>query len=88
MDITTLITFLMPLVVFGATYIVKWASPKLSGITIVAVVVPVLSVAGAFLESLLGGTTGFWLQAVLNMLAVTINEIVKQLKQATTTPNP
>ena len=75
---TDLIVILAPLVVWGATELVKYILPKVSGWVIVTVIVPVLSLAAAYLAPLLGATD-FWVQFGVGLLAVFINELKKQL---------
>ena len=84
MDTTLLMTYLMPLIVYGVTWLVKIIKPTLSGVMIVAVIVPLLSVVGAVVGSFVGSTTNFWAQFALNFLAIAVNEIIKQFKQTAT----
>lgn len=84
MDTTILMTYLMPLVIFGVTWLVKTIKPTLSGVVIVAVIIPLLSVVGAVIGTFVGSTTAFWAQFALNFLAIAVNEIIKQLKQSAT----
>jgi len=78
---TSLLTLLTPVLVYLVTALVNWLKPNLSGWLIVGVIVPVLSLAGAWIAGLLGSTTGFGWQLLLNFLAISINEVLKQLKQ-------
>jgi len=78
---TELIALLAPVVVFGVTYLVKWAIPKLPGWTVVSIVVPLLSVIVAWVAQLLVPGLSFLLQVVLGLLAVFINELIRQLQQ-------
>jgi hypothetical protein len=86
MDVNTIVMMLMPLLIWVVTWIVKKIKPTLSGVTIVAVIIPLLSFAGALIPTLIGTTTPFWLQLVLNFLAIAFNEIKKQIGQAVSTP--
>ena len=75
---TDLIVILTPLVVWGATELLKYALPKISGWIIVTLVVPILSLIAAYIAPLLGATD-FWLQFGVGLLAVFVNELKKQL---------
>ena len=75
---TDLIVILTPLVVWGATELLKYALPKISGWIIVTLVVPALSLIAAYIAPLLGATD-FWLQFGVGLLAVFVNELKKQL---------
>lgn len=75
---TDLIVILTPLVIWGATELLKFALPKVSGWVIVTLVVPVLSLVGAYIAPLLGASD-FWVQFGVGLLAVFINELKKQL---------
>lgn len=75
---TDLIVILTPLVVWGATELIKYALPKVSGWVIVTLVVPLLSLGAAYIAPLLV-ETDFWLQFGVGLLAVFVNELKKQL---------
>ena len=78
MNASDIVLILAPLVVWGATELVKYILPKVSGWVIVTVIVPLLSLAAAYLAPLLGATD-FWLQFGVGLLAVFVNELKKQL---------
>lgn len=75
---TDLIVILTPLVVWGATELLKYALPKISGWIIVTLVVPILSLIAAYIAPLLGASD-FWVQFGVGLLAVFVNELKKQL---------
>ena len=76
-----IINIIAPLVVFGATAVVKWGMPKLPGWTIVSVVVPALSLIVAWVVTMINPELSFVLHVILGLLAVFINEIIRQLGQ-------
>ena len=76
-----IITLFAPLVIFAATELVKWLLPKLPGWTIVSLIVPLLSITAAWLAGLIVPGLAFWPQVIFGLLAVFINELIKQLKQ-------
>lgn len=78
MNASDIVLILAPLVVWGATELVKYILPKVSGWVIVTVIVPLLSLAAAYIAPLLGATD-FWLQFGVGLLAVFVNELKKQL---------
>lgn len=76
-----LVTIFSPLVVYGATYVVRQFFPNLAGWTIVMLVVPLLSLAVAWLTEIIGTPElAFWGQFAYGLLAVFVNELLKQLK--------
>jgi hypothetical protein len=79
--VVELVSLLSPLVVFAATELVKKVSPKISGWILVMLIVPLLSVAVAWVtEILLVPGLSFWAQFGYGLLAVFVNELFKQLK--------
>jgi hypothetical protein len=87
MDVHTIITLAMPIIVFLVTMAVTKIQGNVSGIVIVGIIVPLLSIGGAYLSGLLGGTLAFGWQVLVNFLAVFVNEFIKQIQQGTT-PKP
>lgn len=81
---TEVISLLAPLVVFGATQLVKWILPKLDGWIIVSIIVPLLSVIAAWVAQLINPALAFWSQVGLGLLAVFVAELIKQLGQLVT----
>jgi len=83
---TELIVVLTPVVVYLAVQLFKVITPVLPGWVLVSIVVPIASALIAWITQLLsaGGDVGFWAQVVLGLLAVFINEIIKQINQART----
>lgn len=75
-----------PFVVKYATDFVLKFLPNLQGWHIVAIVVPVIAGVATGLTQLITqvGPTWYW-QLALGLLAVFVNEVLKQLKQAPTT---
>jgi hypothetical protein len=80
MTVEMLLALLAPLVVFGVTELVKILLPKLPGWSIVGVVVPALSALAAIIANLTVGSA-FVTQLIIGLLAVFINELIRQLKQ-------
>ena len=78
MNASDIVLILAPLVVWGATELVKYILPKVSGWVIVTVIVPLLSLAAAYIAPLLGASD-FWVQFGVGLLAVFVNELKKQL---------
>lgn len=76
-----IINLIVPIIVFAATALVRWGLPQLPGWTIVSVVVPLLSVVAAWVATLVIPESSFFLQVVLGLLAVFVNEILKQFRQ-------
>ena len=76
-----IIMLIAPIIVFAATALVRWGLPQLPGWTIVSVVVPLLSVVAAWVATLVSPESSFFTQVVLGLLAVFVNEILKQFKQ-------
>jgi len=79
---TELIAVLTPVVVFGAVQLLKLVLPKIPGWALLAIVVPVLSAVVAWISQIIvGGVIGFWAQVGLGLLAVFVNELLKQIRQ-------
>jgi len=76
-----IITLFAPLVIFAATELVKWLLPKLPGWAVVSLIVPVLSLIAAWIAQSIVPGLAFWPQVIFGLLAVFINELIKQLKQ-------
>lgn len=89
-DPNSIITLVLPLVVWLATWFVNWAKAKLgqggfSGTVLVSMVVPLLSWAAAEIYSYLAGVEGnFWTLFGLGLLGTFVNEVIKQWKQSAT----
>ena len=78
-----LVTLFTPVIVYGVTYLVKKFLPNISGWIIVMLVVPLLSLAVAWLTTLLASSElTFWEQFGYGLLAVFINELFAQLKSS------
>jgi hypothetical protein len=76
------IGYITPLIIMGVTWLVRKVKPKLSGWTIVWLIVPALAALLSFITTQLDLTTfGFWMQSVWNLLAIVITELIKQLNQ-------
>lgn len=75
-----IVTILTPLVVLGATELVKKILPLVAGWVIVMIIVPALSLLITWLSSLAMDGLDFWAQAGIGLLAVFINQAYKQLK--------
>jgi hypothetical protein len=87
--ITAIIAILTPFVVFGVTKLVTIYLPKLQGWGIVAIVVPIVGFLVTLVSNLITNAAPLWyIQLALGLLAVFINELYKQLKQALTPPTP
>jgi len=79
---TELIAVLTPVVVYAAVQLFKLVLPKIPGWALLSIVVPALSALIAWITQLLtAGGLGFWLQLVLGLLAVFVNELIKQIQQ-------
>lgn len=55
--------------------------PKVQGAWIVAVLVPLLSLAAAYLATLIVPTAGFWTQLLLGLAATFVRELITQLQK-------
>jgi hypothetical protein len=78
-----LIVALSPVVVYIAVQVVKMVAGRLPGAVIVAIIVPLLSLLVAFVTDLIvSPDISFWAQAGYGLLAVFVNEIIRQLQQA------
>jgi hypothetical protein len=82
MEATEIILAFTPLVVFFATQAVKWALGKVSGWVVVTIIVPALSLIVAWVSGLVIGELNLFPQVGVGLLAVFINELYRQLKQA------
>jgi len=76
-----IILLLAPIVVYAVTFVVRWALPKIPGWAIVSVVVPVLSAIVAWVATMINPEASFLLQVILGLLAVFVNELIKQFQQ-------
>jgi hypothetical protein len=83
MSAEQIVLSLSPFLVFGATELVKLIFKSLPGWAVVSIIVPVLSLAVTFVAQYLAGLDSFLLQAIVGLLAVFLNELMRQLKQAT-----
>jgi hypothetical protein len=87
LDPNTIITLVLPLVVWIATWFVNWLKVKLgnqgfSGTVLVTLIVPLLSWVSAEIFTYLSGYEGnFWALFGLGLLGTFVNEVVKQWKQ-------
>lgn len=81
MDITQIITLLMPLIVFGATELVKVVNRNISGVLVVAVVVPGLSALIAFIGTLITPEATWLVNFVVGFISVFVNELIRQLRR-------
>ena len=81
MTVEQIVLILTPLVVFGVTEFLKFILPKLSGWIIVSILVPLVSLAAAWVTSLTGVGGDFWAQTGVGLLAVFVNELIRQLRQ-------
>lgn len=78
-----LVTIFSPLVVYGATYVVKKLLPNVAGWVVLMLIVPLLSLAVAWITELIANPDlTFWAQFAYGLLAVFVNELFKQLKPA------
>lgn len=83
--VTDLINILSPLVVFGVTWLVG-KLVTVPGWVVVMVIVPALSLLAAWLAEVMGATgLSFWAQFGINLVAVTVNEAIKQIGQGNKT---
>jgi hypothetical protein len=84
MDAVQLITTLTPLIVWLVTWIIRKYLSTMPGWVITTLVVPALSAIVAWVSSALGSTELTWLmQFGYGLLAVFVNEFIKQIKPAT-----
>lgn len=72
---------LTPLIVYLVTLLITKALPDLSGWVVTGVIVPVLSLLVTWLSQLVVADYGFWPQVALGLVAVFINEAIKQFQQ-------
>jgi hypothetical protein len=82
MEAVDIIAALTPIAVFGAVQLVKFVVGRVPGWIVVTFVVPVLSLAVAYVPGLIVEGIGFWQHFGLGLLAVFVNEFYRQLKQA------
>ncbi|MBK7380478.1 MAG: hypothetical protein IPJ03_22455 [Ignavibacteriales bacterium] len=83
--VTDLINILSPLVVFGVTWLVGRIA-TVQGWVVVMVIVPALSLLAAWLAEVMGATgLSFWAQFGINLVAVFVNEAIRQIGQANKT---
>ena len=81
MDITQIVFLLTPLLVWLATKLVRYVLSSLPGWVVVLIVVPILSIVITSLASIFSSFgDSFWVQVVYGLLAVFVNELVKQFK--------
>ena len=86
-SLSTIINILMPAIIFFASYLTNLIKAKITGTGIggtvlVAIIIPLLSLAIAYIGFLIVPGLNFWLSAGLGLLSVFINELLKQLKQS------
>lgn len=80
--LSQLILWLTPLIVFGATWVVKQLGPKLSGAAIVGLAVPILTAILAAISYFLNlNANNVVLQIALGLVSVFVNEFIRQIKQ-------
>lgn len=77
---------LTPLIVYLVTWLVRSVFTKLPGWVIITIIVPVVSVLTSWVTHLIVIDVyyGFFMQVLLGLLAVFLNELIKQLKQGNT----
>jgi hypothetical protein len=78
---TEIVVLFAPLVIFAAAELVKWLLPKLPGWSIVSLIVPLLSLISAWLITAVVPGSTFWPTVLFGLLAVFVNELIRQLKQ-------
>lgn len=76
-----IILILTPLIVFLVTELVKYLLPKVSGWIVISIFVPIVSLVAAWVSSMVISGDNFWAQAGIGLLAVFVNELIRQLKQ-------
>lgn len=81
MDLTQIILWLTPIIVWIATQIVKAVKPKLSGWVLTGIVVPALSIAVTIAAQFVGVGSTFLVQVLIGLLAVFLQELFKQFSQ-------
>lgn len=77
------VAILMPLIVFGATALVKKLFAITNGAVIVSVVVPILSLAGAWIATILTPELSYWIFLGLNLISVFVSQVVIQIQKET-----
>ena len=78
-----IIAILTPIVIFLVVQASKYITGKISGVYIVALIVPLLSLAVAYLtDAVANPELSFWGQFGYGLLAVFVKELLKQLQQA------
>jgi hypothetical protein len=75
----TVVLILTPVVIYLVTYLIDKYLVRIPSGMIPAILVPVLSLAAAWLASLIIPETNFWLRCGAGLLAVFIAEIMKRV---------
>lgn len=80
------ITLLAPLAVYLATELIRKYSSwiKSNGAITITLIVPFLSAGTAYLSQIINPSIGFWEQTAYGLLAVFVNELIKQTKTTIT----
>jgi len=81
-----LVIVFTPLLVYFATLFITWLAPKIQGLAILLVLVPILAAAAAWVSGLVFTEgLGFWAEFGLGLAAVFVNETVERIIELTKT---
>jgi hypothetical protein len=75
---TSVITWLMPVITLGVTWLVKKIAPFVTG-TITLIAVPLVSTGIAYLSTLISEDSSFWLNAAVGLGSVFLNQLYRSL---------
>jgi hypothetical protein len=77
---SSVITWLMPVITLGATWLIKKIAPFITG-TVTLIVVPLVSTAIAWLGTVIDGTTDFWVSLLAGLGAVFLNQLYRYITE-------
>lgn len=80
MTVDIILQYCAPIIVWLIAQVAQLIKGKISGIIIVTVIVPLVSLAVAWVTTLVGGSN-FWLTFAIGFLAIALNELKSQLSQ-------
>lgn len=73
-----IVTYLTPVIVYLVTWIVGKVAPGIDDKVLIGIIVPALSLAAAWIATMITPDIGFWAQVGWNLAAVFINELLVQ----------
>lgn len=77
---TSVITWLMPVITLGATWLIKKIIPKITG-TLTLIVVPLVSTGIAYLGTLVSDDSSFFINLLAGLGSVFLNQFYRALTQ-------